>query len=468
MTDLFDYYNNNPVGIVDQNIWDDKVQQVMMNFQKGPTIYSPLIQWVNRSQETGALNSQWTELLEGDVNNDAIAIDAQYIPEPAGVDSRSRWLTTLRYGDKVQLSETSNIYQMWQMSGGRDWRGLLKGVLGNNVRRKLETLSRNAYLTGPKSFWTYPGTASDFSGLDSSTKFSLDIVNAWNLRLGNIGEPIIPGESASVKLVIVPPGVIYDFFTSLAGASANEAAMWRDAKIYGGGLQYEIGSYKNTRFVEVPNDNYGVNPAILYNCGNVQVQGEVSAAIARGDGSPDPASAKVDDVWYVGQKAVTHYITLKAGVDMSEFALNDQVTIHTVRTSDYGIVNGVDPLSGMTIVRRIVLIDVGNRRLSFDRPIMYPYSVALTAGVYAYVTKGTHIAFNLVLGSAGGIKGNVNRPLKFYDPKPVDDFNSVWRYVWDIVAGWNVWEPSLFECHFTAVSLAKPGGIISPPAAESS
>ena len=469
---FFDFYANNPVGVIDQNLWDDKTPEVIMNFQKGPTIYTPLIQWTTRSQETGALNSQFTELIEGDVNNDPISFEAQYIPEPAGVDSRSRWLTTNRYGDKVQLAKTSNIFQMWKMSGGRDWRGLLKGVLGNNVRRKFEILSRNAYLAGPKNFWTYGGSAVDFSGINSTAKFGLGIANAWNLRLGNTGSPIIPGASAGIKLCITPPGSVYDFQESLAGASQSEASMWRDAIIGQGVLNYEIGSYKNIRFMEVPNDNYGQNSAILYNSGPIEIQAKVTSPIARGAGSPNPEAEKVDGVWYVGQKGVAHYIQLANTTDMSGFALNDMVTIHTVRTNAYGIEGGVDPLSGLTITRRIVKINEGAYQLSFDRPVMYPYTTEVDAeydpGTYAYVTKGTHVAFNLVLGSAGGIMGNVNKPLEFYEPEPVDDFKSVWRFVWDAIVGYNIWEPNVFECHFTAVSLPKPGGIITPPLPEGS
>ena len=48
--------------------------------------------------------------------------------------------------------------------------------------------------------------------------------------------------------------------------------------------------------------------------------------------------------------------------------------------------------------------------------------------------------------------------------KAIDDFESVWRYVWDIKAGMNIWEPNLFECHFVAVTLPKPGGLIIPGA----
>jgi len=68
-------------------------------------------------------------------------------------------------------------------------------------------------------------------------------VNAWNLRLGNTGSPVIPGTSAGVRVAICPPGVVYDFLSSLAGATANEASMWRDATLYQEKLKYEIGSH---------------------------------------------------------------------------------------------------------------------------------------------------------------------------------------------------------------------------------
>jgi len=107
-----DYYLINPISVVDQNLWDDKVPEVILNFQRGPTIYTPLIDWVDQSRQTGAATSVFTDLLEGDVDNDAIDFDAQYIPVPAGVDSRQRKLTTKRYGDKVQYAKDSDIFQM--------------------------------------------------------------------------------------------------------------------------------------------------------------------------------------------------------------------------------------------------------------------------------------------------------------------------------------------------------------------
>jgi hypothetical protein len=101
---------------------------------------------------------------------------------------------------------------------------------------------------------------------------------------------------------------------------------------------------------------------------------------------------------------------------------------------------------------------------------MFNYHAAFNAasesgaeGVYyAFITSGRHIGMVLVLGSRGGVMGEVARAIKFYEPRPIDDFESVWRYVWDIVAGYNIWEPNLFELHFTAVTLPKQGGVITP------
>ena len=465
---LQDFYLMNPMSIIDRNTWLDREALVEEQFVKGPSIYTPLVNWVNRSQQTGAQVSEFTEILEGDVDSDEIAMNATTITDPMAVDSRARQMTVKRYGDKVQLSDTSSIFQQWHLSGGRDWRPLLRNVLGNNVRRKIETLSRNIHMMGPMEWWTYGNGGSSFNDLDGDAKFGLDIVNQWNLRLGNTGDPVIPGEMAAAKLAMIPPGATYDFMESLKFAGPGEGGLWTTAKVYKDPLKYEIGMYKNVRFVEVPNDTFGYNHSILYNAGKIQIQAEVSLPITAGDGAPDPRTTKVDEVWYVGQNEVTHYIQLASDTDMSEFSRNDFVTIHSVRTNRYGITNGVDILSGKTIVRRVIQVDAANHTLSFDRPVMRDYKIDLSNGsnVYAYVTKGTHVGFILVMGARGGVVANVNKPIEFYEPMPYDDFKSIWRFVWDIKAGFNFWNPALFECHFVAVSIPKPGGVIVPPTAD--
>jgi hypothetical protein len=468
------FYDINPVSIIDQNQWDDRIPEVALQFRQAPVLYTPMIDWDDTTQRTGAATTIFTELLEGDVDVSEIPLTANYIDSPHTPDSRQRTLTTTRYGDKVQLHESTNIFQQWKMSGGRDWRPLLRGLLGRNVVNKFELLARNSFLLQPSAFWTYAdggGSPASIGDIAATDTFNFGIVNEWNLRLGNTGTPVVPGDSAGIKMAIIPPGVTYDFQESLAAASANEQSMWRDTQIYSGqALRYEIGAYKGTRFMEHPNDRYGMNNAVLYNFGAIDKQYGVTQAINSGDGAPDPETTTVDGVWNVGQKGVVHYIQLEDFAS-GDFEVDDIVTIHVVRTDTYGVTNGVDPTAGKVIYRRIVAEDDTTNRLSFDRPIMFRYDTPFNAAsetgasetiLYAFVTKGRHIAMNLVLGSRGGIMGEVARPLKFYEPRPIDDFESVWRYVWDIVAGYNIWDPHLYELHFSAVSLPKRGGVITP------
>jgi hypothetical protein len=464
------FYDMNPISVIDQNKWTVQHPEVALAFRRGPSIYTPLVEWADETERTGASNIIYTELMEGDVDTSEIPLAANYIDDPMGVDSRARSWSSSRYGDKVQMHETINIFQQWLINGKRDWRPLLRGMLGDSVVRKMERLSRNSFLLGPRNYWTFAGGRADFGAITSADTFQVDVVNAWNLRLGQTGSPIIPGDMAGAKLAIMPPGVVYDFFSSLASAATNEAQMWRDAQLYAGkAIGFELGSFKNVRFVQVPNDKFGLNDAILYNCGALTKQVGVSAPILRGDGSPDPETTKVDGVWMVGQKEVTHYIqcsTFAAG----EFEYGDFVTIHLRRTNDYGVTNGVDPLDPKAIVRRVVGVDSSNNRLMFDRPVLFDFKNAFQAtpqggaagNYYAFITKARHVGFILTLGARGGTRAGVARALKFYEPKPIDDFESVWRFVWDIYAGFNIWEPNLFECHFCAVTLPKPGGLISP------
>lgn len=464
------FYDANPIAVIDQNKWDVRHPEVALQFRKGPSIYTPLIEWSDETGQTGASSIRYTEMFEGDVDTSEIPLTANYIDAPMGMDSRARTWTTTRYGDKVQMHESMNIFQQWIMNGKRDWRPLLRGMLAQSVTRKMERLARNSFLLGPSRYWTYANDATSIATLGSNDTFKVDVVNQWNLRLGQTGSPIVPGDKAGAKLAIIPPGVIYDFYKELASAATNEAQMWRDAKLYSGeAIGFELGSFKNVRFLQVPNDQFGMNDAVLYNTGAITKQVAVTGPISMGDGSPDPETTKVDGVWEVGQKNVTHYIQCSDFAD-GEFAVDDFVTIHINRTATYGVTNGVDIRDPKQIVRRVVSVDHSNNRLAFDRPVLFDYKAAFTATpqggseatCYAFVTKARHVGMILVLGAKGGIRGGVARPLKFYEPKPIDDFESVWRFVWDLYCGFNIWEPNLFEVHFCSLSLPKPGGIIVP------
>jgi len=469
MATLDTFYWNNPIATIDQASWQLQYPEVNLRFRNN-SVYTPLVQWTSELNETkSSRGTVVTELIAGDTDVDEIPLMATTL-DAMGVDSRSRTFGYGNYAGKVQLNKKSNIFNQWKVQGGgNDWRPLLRGVLGDDVIKKHELLSRNIFLKGPTTHWTYGGNATSIATIDSADTFSLETVIDWNFRLGQTGAPLVPGDSAKAKLCIIPPGVTYAIRKSLAAASNNEAAMFRDVSLYGGNaLNYEIGTFSSVRFVEAPSDEYGMNPAVLYNVGAITKQWGVTAPIKMNDGAPDPETTKVDTVWAVGQKAVTHYIQLESYTN-ADFAVNDVVTIHTARTAAYGVTGGVDPLSGRTIQRRIVAVDDVNKRLTFDRPILFNYDVPMTGSsvtgntlgtFYAWVTKGANIGMCLALGSLGGVLGAVAEPLTFYEPVPVDDRMQIWRFVYDMTLGWNVWEPNLFEVHFCAVKIPKVGGTI--------
>lgn len=464
------FYDMNPVAVIDQNQWDERIREVVLRFRDEPVVFTPLIEWGNQTQQTGAQTVIETELMEPDINPNPIPMTANYI-KALGVDSRQRSLSVLRYGDKVQLHKSSNVFQQWSLSGGRDWQPLLRGILGQSVVRKNERLSRDAFMRGPQGYWTYGGNATSIATIGADDTFGLDVVNEWNLRVGSTGNPLIPGDLMNSKIAIIPPGCTFDFQNSLAAATGNEAALYRDARLYGGeAIRYEIGSYKDVRFVQHPNDKYGFNQSVLYNAGAITKQYGVTEPIRSGDGAPDPETTKIDDLWAIGQKAATHWVQLEDFAD-ADYVVGDLVTIHIARTNAYGVTNGVNFLDGYTIVRRVYSVDHVNNRLAFDRSIMMDYDAAFTGAsesgsaqstFYAYVTKAQHIGLVLVVGGRGAVRGDIGDPLQFHEPRPVDDFDSIWRFTWEQIVGYNPWEPMMFECHFVALTLPKPGGLITP------
>ncbi len=471
--DLGYFYDLNPVGVIDRNSWQITDPLVNLAFRTD-AIYTPLIDWDSSPMATGAVTTEQFELLEGEVDANPIPMTANYIGEAQAIDSRSRRWSVLRYGDKVQLHESSNTFNMWKNSNvdnvsARDWKPLLRGLLGWNVVEKHEILSRNVWFKGSKAYWTYAGDATNWGELSTTDRFSINQVKYWQMWLGNTGSPIVPGDQAKAKLALVPPGAIFDWVNGLPGSTDPETVLFKYTMEYGGEhLNYELGQYMGVRFQEVPNNKFGLNKNVLYNSGTIAKQYGVTGPIASGDGSPDPGTTPVDGVWYVGQKNVAHSIQLES-FGAQDFKLNDFVTIHTKVTTEYGVTNGVDPFDGRTIVRRIVGIDTVNHTLTFDRPVMFnyiqsfigsPVSGGANIVIYAYVTKGINVGFSLVLGSRGGVQGKVMRPLRFKEPKPIDDYESVWRFVWDDIVGYNIADPNMFTLYFYTVSIPIPGGVL--------
>jgi hypothetical protein len=79
--------------------------------------------------------------------------------------------------------------------------------------------------------------------------------------------------------------------------------------------------------------------AALFNMGPITKQVAVTEPINAGDGAPDPDNDDpIDNTWYVGQASsgIKHYVQCSDFAD-GNFAVGDFVTLHTSRTSSWGV-----------------------------------------------------------------------------------------------------------------------------------
>jgi N4-gp56 family major capsid protein len=364
------------------------------------------------------------------------------------VDSRQVEIVFSRYGGKVAYTKYDDMVTYWKQNNQAGLRRIMRGSLGFHMVSVMDLVARNAYVGGAfdSGYALYEGSATNFNTLGTSDVF--DITRALDIWLGmaqrNVAAALGPSGVANNIVCYTTPGVIYDI---QKGTASDE---WISVNEYEGKaalLRYEVGTYKNVRFVQSPR-------LILWNCGAITAQGLVDAAITAGDGAPDPSTTKVDDTYMVGQETagITNYISVGSwGTgSLANIEVNDMITIHTTRTSAYGVTNGVDFKEGTAQVRRVVSKSATPDRIVLDQPIMIDMTTDLGGGTYAYVTKGRNIHASVFVGGPNGIVSGVAQPPRFNAPPPVDDFAMVQRFSWDAYMGHQTYAPEVFEVVFSA------------------
>jgi len=98
------FYDLNPINVVDQNKWTEYrpgVKTELVTAFRGTSVYTPLIQW--RPWEGEAQSSFESELIPADVDAESISLTTNYLPVTMPFDSRMRQYSVMRYGDKLQL-----------------------------------------------------------------------------------------------------------------------------------------------------------------------------------------------------------------------------------------------------------------------------------------------------------------------------------------------------------------------------
>lgn len=450
---ITDYYADNPVEVLDKNqrVWYDP--DVLALFRTR-SLFSDIVTYARNLADVRATSMTVTQVLEPHANYNAIATRQLWLPA-MHIDSRSIEITFEHHGGKVAMHEYDDLVTYWKANGTAGLRSILNQVLGANIIDVHDYLARNALIEGALNhtgYTYYAGSATDFGDMISTDVMDISIPPTIQLgmKYREVNGALNPDGSAGAVVCYTTPGVIFDL---------QKDPDWVEVAKYaspGSLFKYEVGTYKNVRFVESPR-------LVLWNAGTVEFQAQITAAAHAGDGAPNPASAKVDGTYKVGQSSggIVNYIQLDAspitGTLASNLQVNDIVTIHTTRTSSYGATNACDPFDGSNQYRRVVSIDTGNNRICIDKPLMADLATDLGGTHYGFVTKGFNVHSSIFVGGPQGVVTGVAAPIRLHTPPPIDDLESIYRFSWNDRMGHQPYAPEVFEVVFSAGSVRMKG-----------
>ena len=267
---------------------------------------------------------------------------------------------------------------MWRNGGTRGFiEGILRVHLNNSIVGTMEKVARDSLLT-MGAIHTYAGNATNVAQLAANTSYTLNpkVLRDVKLKLSvrskwafqNFGDYANPIPGSNLYLVLTTPGVYHAMFDNLNSEYVQRLTALGNQSI----MNLDMIAYEGFLFMQSWD-------AALFNMGPISKQVAVIEAINNGDGAPDPDSEAIDDLWYVGQgsSGIKHYVQC-SDFGPSDFAAGDFVTVHTARTSSWGVSDGVDVTDGYTAVFEVYEVDAVNNRLVFRTPVMTDYAQQFT------------------------------------------------------------------------------------------
>lgn len=446
--DFDTYYSDNPWSVMDKNQreWYDPE---LINQWRLKSVFKDILTFQRNLGDVRATSMTVTELM--DPHPDFTALASRQIWMPAmHLDSRQVSIAFQHNGAKVAYHKYDDMITYWKQNNQEGIRAMLRGALGQSEVDINDLLARNALIDGAftTGFNLMMGGGTDFSDISTGDVLDPDIASDIWLGMANRGVAQALGPSGAEGYIVcyTSPGVIYDIQQDSGWISRQQYMQDK------GLLNYEVGSFKNVRFVQTPK-------CTLWNCGDIIVRAPISASHTAGDGCH--LTSKVDGTYLTGQSSdgITHYIQLGEATtgSLGGISVNDIITIHKTTTSDYGITDGVDFTEGTAMNRRVVSIDTNTRRITLDQPILVDLNTDLGAGVYGYVTLGRNIHSSIFVGGREAIVAGVAQPARFYNIDPIDDYKAIYRFTWDQYMGYQPYRPELFEVVFSAGSTRVKG-----------
>jgi hypothetical protein len=437
-------YGQNPWAGVDRKTIPYYVPELAGVFRRY-NVYAGFTSFAVSMLQNNAEQMTFSEIYDLEYNKDAIDnhalwLDAQYF------DSRLHEIVTASYGGKVALHKHDPRVSFWRQSGG-DIRQIARSALGISMTQQIDEMTRDAYLSGP--FWLIAGSPSDpktaagkpnFNALSASDKFDPDLAaKIWfildDFQVPGAADPT--GLGGRTMFSITSHGNWFDLITDTTTNFRDNLKTLQDRS---GLMNYEMGTYLNTRYIKTPLN-------VLYNCGPITQQTTLAANVAIGAG----AAQTVDQVYTVGQSTLrthsggggnTRYIDVASATNLS---VGDIITLHKTRTDDYGVTNGVDFKEATLTNRRIVSISGTN--VALDKPIL---KCEYDTG--DYVTKALHVHATVFVAGPRGVVWAVTQSPAMYTPPVIDDRMAQWRCSWDMTSKPQPFKPEFFYVVYSAAS----------------
>jgi hypothetical protein len=439
------YYSDEPFSIMDKNQrnWLDPD---LIDIWRLNSVFRPLITFTKNLGDIRAKTMTVTQLL--DPHADTTPLSPRQIWMPSmHLDSREIEITFQNNGNKIAYHKYDDMISYWKKNGQAGMRAIARGALGQAEVDMNDMLVRNALISGSMltgfSLYGTSGSGADFAAIDGGQLYSPEM--GADIMLGmayrNVPGAMSPSGAGLTVVCYTTPGVIYDIQKNEDWKSAHEYA--HDTAL----LNYEVGAYKNVRYVQTPK-------ATLWNCGNIIARAPINLAVFAGDGAPDPKTVKVDGTYRTGQTtaSVKNYIQLGVFTTgaITDIHVNDIITFHQTTTDVYGVIGGVDFNEGKLQNRRVVAVNTGTGQICIDIPFLVDFDNDLGGGVFGYITKGHNIHASIFIGGANSLVAGVAQQPMFYDLDPIDDFKAIYRFSFDQRIGYQPYTPEVMEVVFTA------------------
>jgi len=434
-------YGDTPWEDFSRNQYTKYVPELLEQFRHKSLYYGIVNYGVNLAA-MATKKMVFTQVIDPEPNIASLDNRAIWLPQ-LYLDSRQLEITCSRYGDKVMLNKYDEMITYWRENGTQGLRNIIGSRLAPHMVKSLDLLARNAFLDSDRAM--FAGDASSFGTLESGDTFDLGVCRAVQL-----GADYQPDPANNPIFGIVSPSAVYSVRDDDDGEFISRLKYTDNRRM----LNYEVGEYEGVRMARHPTN-------VLWNCGEVQAQTTIEASITEGDGS---TASSVRGVWTVGQSGNTNYITVE---DTTGFAAGQIVSLHVHRAGDGGTydselnakfkttegTNGAlfnDP----TKIEREIYEVVDGTKLSFTEPITTDDFQTDLSGAgsayYGYVTYARPVHASVFIKGPRCVVSGVLQPPQTYNPRPVDDTESIWRFSWDAYMKYQRMYPSRYDLYFHA------------------